>query len=513
MGRQEPTYRWVPAAFDSASGRDAIELGHSIGIDLDPWQGEDIMTGALGEEADDTWTVNEVGVIVGRQNGKGGIIEVRELAGIFCFGETLILHSAHEFKTSGDAFKRMRVIVESNPDLDRKVMNISRSKGDEGITFRVDGREAVLRYMTRTGGAGRGFTKANLVVLDEAMILDDAPIAALLPTMATQPKWQVWYTGSAGDLRLRSQSVVLGRIRRRGYRQDPDLAFWAWEAHLRHAKTCHKPHASDDRCERCDNGEPFCQVDDRNDPKTWAKTNPAMGRRITQSFLRKMQATMAAWDFDREFLGVGDYPDDDGWTMWPRETWNGLKDPESCRGPVFAVGIETTWDGESTSVSIASRRDDGLYHVELCDTFPGTAWAVPYAVALKKKRPCGFVVDRKSPAGVLIPQLVEAGIKDVIQPTLPEYAEWCGRAHKMVTETQEMRHLGQESMDKAVGATTKRDLGQGTFVWERAGTTADVTPWGAATMALGGLIKNGSKRRRRPLVASAQRVTTGGVSA
>jgi hypothetical protein len=483
LGSQVPTYEWVPPAWSSA-GQDAVEMAAACRLTLDEYQVR-TFDGAMGEEKDDTWTVNEVGLIVPRQNGKGRAIEVRELTGIFAWGETLILHSAHEFKTSGDAFRRMKIIIESNPDLDRRLMKKSESKGQEGFEFRVDGKTARLLYMARTGGAGRGFDGCNTVILDEAMILDDLPIAAMIPTLATQPRWQVWYCGSAGDVRLRTQSVVLARIRRRGYRRESGLALYEFAAHLAHTKDC-----PDD-----------CVLDVRGDPRTWAKTNPAMNRRITQKFLSKMaNGGMARWDFDREFLGVGEYPNDEGWSVFSEDTWGALRDPASHRGRAFAVGYETSWDHSVSSAAIASYRDDGLVHLEMIANRPGTAWIPEHAKAMKKLRPRAFVVDRKGPAALVIPDLTAAKIK-VVEPSLADYASWCAKIVQLVTETHEARHLDQSTMNTAIQATTKRDTGQGGYVWERADTSADVTPWGAATMALGGLIKAG--KRGRPMVASA----------
>lgn len=494
--------------WSSETGRESVEFSASCGLVLDPWQGNTLVDW-LGEQPDDTWTVNEAGLIVGRQNGKGGIIEARELSGIFLLGETLILHSAHQQRTSTDAFRRMQIIIESNPDLDSKVMAISRSKTDEGITFKVNGKTARIRYLTRTEAGGRGLTKADLVVLDEAMILDEGPIASLLPIMATAPRWQVIYAGSAGDKRLPTGSRVLARIRRRGLRRDDRVSLHMWEAHLKHQRTCHVHPAEmfpDPGCHRCDEGQPNCALHDRSDPTVHAMTNPSLGGRMKPQFLQSMMGAMATWDFDREFLGAGDYPDDDGWNLFPGEVWSGLGDPESRRGSAFAVGIEVAWDGESASVSIMATRPDGLFHMEVLENQPGSAWTVDYAAALQRKRPVAVVVDPKSPSAVIIPGLEAARVKRIIRPTLPQYASWCARLFQMVTETHEVRHIRQPTMDEAVRVAKKRDLGQGTFAWQRENLTGDGTPWIAGTMALGGLLVNGTRSGRRPLVASAQRV-------
>lgn len=95
-GLQTPPIESLPE-FTSSAGDDAIELAQLAGLELDPWQ-QYVLRNSLGERPDGRWAAFEVGLIVPRQNGKGSIIEARELAGLFLLGEGLILHTAHEFK-------------------------------------------------------------------------------------------------------------------------------------------------------------------------------------------------------------------------------------------------------------------------------------------------------------------------------------------------------------------------------------------------------------------------------
>lgn len=517
IGSQVPTYQWVPE-YTVSSGPEAVAFAAECGIDADPWQ-DNILTGSMGEIYVEgvgwQWSANQVGVIVGRQNGKGTVLEARELYGLFCLGEKRIIHSAHQFSTAMKAFTRMQVIIESNPDLDRCCMAMSgrgkgvvRSKGSEGFTFKIDGQWRTLEYVARSESSGRGFDQTSLVVLDEAMILDEGPIAALLPTMSAAPggRWQVWYTASAGDRRLRSESRVLARIRRLGYAQKSSLAFYEWAAHLKHGKGC-QPDAE---------GNYDHPLDLRDDPRTWAKTMPSMGIRrergpngATAHFLGEMMAGMETWDFDREFLGVGDYPEPDGWSVFSAELWNTLAD-RGARGAgapdVLSVGVELEWDRSAASVSIVGRRPDGRMHVEMIETRPGYEWVPEYCKALKKnRRPVRIVVDPKGPADVVVPGLRAAvGNRILHLATLDEFKTWCATFLGMI-QRAEIRHLAQPTLDAAVKHTKKRALDGGLrYVWERADVSGPVAPFNAATMALGGWIITGGKRPGgNPLVGAA----------
>jgi hypothetical protein len=71
-------------------------LASIAGLHLDEWQ-QNVIIGSLGEVRPGKWAAFEVGAVVPRQNGKGSILEARELAGMFLFDEKLIIHSAHDF--------------------------------------------------------------------------------------------------------------------------------------------------------------------------------------------------------------------------------------------------------------------------------------------------------------------------------------------------------------------------------------------------------------------------------
>jgi phage terminase large subunit-like protein len=210
LGSQVPRFRLVPPARSSA-GQDAVELAASAGLVLDPWQAG-VLEGALGEREDGKWAASEVGLIVPRQNGKGGILEARELAGLFLFGERVLLHSAHEFKTSTEAFRRLRDLVVNTDDLMRQVAprGIHTAHGDEGIELRSGQR---IRFVARSTGSGRGFT-GDCIVLDEAYNLRAADMSAMVPTLSARPNTQIWYASSA-PLPI-VESDTLRRLCRRG---------------------------------------------------------------------------------------------------------------------------------------------------------------------------------------------------------------------------------------------------------------------------------------------------------
>jgi hypothetical protein len=98
LGAQRPRVHSGPK-FSTSAGAEAVELASELGLFLDPWQ-QWVLEQSLGERPDGRWAAFQVCLLCPRQNGKGSILEARELAGLFLFGEKKITHSAHEAKTA-----------------------------------------------------------------------------------------------------------------------------------------------------------------------------------------------------------------------------------------------------------------------------------------------------------------------------------------------------------------------------------------------------------------------------
>jgi hypothetical protein len=481
LGVQVPRIRVVPPAASSA-GDEAVDLAASCGLALDPWQ-QLVLRDSLGERPDGRWSAFEVGLIVGRQNGKGSILEAREVAGLYLFGEQLIIHSAHEFKTSKEAFRRILTLIEQSPDLDARVRRVSRSHGEEGIELKGGAR---LLFATRTGGGGRGFS-GDLVVLDEAYNLSDAHMDALLPTLSARPNPQIWYTSSAPDKNL-APCEALASVRRRAMDgQAPRVAFFEWSA---------DPHT-----EAC--GSSCTAHDDDDDPVTWAKANPGMGIRISEEFVRGEVAALSVAGFRRERLSVGNYPSDgSGWDVIGEDSWSALAAPESQPRDVVAFGLDVNPERSMGCIGVAGVRPDGLHHIEVVEHRVGTTWMVDRAVELHKRwRPAAIVVGNFGAAASLIADLEAAGLT-VIKASTGERAAAAGALHDAMVRPPDapggwratVRHLSQPALDAAMAAAVKQFMGKdGAFVWGRNSLSADISPLVAVSQALWGFRKFGAR--------------------
>jgi hypothetical protein len=442
----------VPAAAWSEGDRVA-DLAEAVGLVLDDWE-RWVLDQGLGRDDSRRWTAFEKALIVSRQNGKGAILEALELAALFLddFDVELILHSAHEFKTASEAFRRVQGRIDNHPSFRRRVRQVYLQRGAESIELKNGKR---LRFIARTSGSGKGFS-ADLVILDEAFDLGDQEMAALLPTLSARPNPQVWYTSTAGL----PTSAQLGRVRERGLKgNDPSLAFFEWSV---------DPDAYDPA-----------------DPADWARANPGLGIRISPEYIAKERAALAPDEFARERLGVGTYPSDGvNWSVIPQAAWEDLKDSDSQpSGPLaFAVAVDGR-EGRRGAIGVAGRRADGLLHAELADYQPGTSWIVPRLTEMHRKHGGVVVVDAAGYEGSLISPLEAAGVP-VTKPAARDVAAAFGQFCDAVTDSKSLRHLGQAPLDAAVAAAAVRDVGDAGRTWGRRVAAGDISPLVAVTLAV-----------------------------
>jgi hypothetical protein len=383
-----------------------------------------------------------------------------------------------------EAFMRMEEILEES-GLHKELKprgGIVRSHGAEGFTFKSGQR---IRYRTRTKGGGRGFS-GDTLILDEAMILPEFTIGALLPTLSAKSitgNPQVWYTGSAVDQQIHEDGVVFARIRERGIKgDDPSLAYFEWSAPKPEDKEVWSPDQVDD--------------DYLEDTEKWLLANPALGIRISTEHVENELRSMDARTFAVERLGVGDWPVTDARAL-ALEGWDDLIDPDSVLLDPVCIAYDVSPSRSSASICAAGTRNDKLAHVEVIENKKGTGWVVDRLVELEKHRPVAVLCDKASPAASLVPEIEERGVR--VQVTDARgLANACGFIFDLV-EQGKLRHLGSKQMKDALKGASRRPLGD-SWAWSRKTSSADITPLVASTLALWGWSTSqhrGFPRRRR----------------
>jgi hypothetical protein len=469
LGAQRPRVSSGPSSATSAGG-EAVELAAAAGLVLDEWQSW-FLEHALGERPDGKWSAFEVGLIVPRQNGKGSILEARELAGLFLFGERLIIHSAQELKTSKEHFFRMQSLINGSGLVDPSLVKYRASNEEWSITL-PDG--AKLHFLARSGGGGRGFT-GDVVILDEAYALTEDQMAALLPTMAAKSitgNPQIWYTSSAPL----PTSRVLARVRDRGFTGDDRLAFAEWSA---------SPEM------------------DLTSLEAKQVSNPALNVRISEEFIDTGFKALGAEKGARELFGVvanGNVPD-----LLSLDDWKAREDASSAVVDEFALAVTVAMDRSSASISVCGANAADVPHAELIEHRSGLSWAADRIIELRDKWGAFEVLlDASTPAGALLPRLQEEGI----EPTLlsaNDVATSCALLLDHVAEGP-LAHppvsAGQKEVLQAIEVATKRPIGSkdsGRFGLARREPTVPIDPLESIAYALYGWLSRASRApKKRP---------------
>ncbi|MEU4590010.1 hypothetical protein [Micromonospora aurantiaca (nom. illeg.)] len=469
LGHQRPRLELVPEC-SSTAALEAIDLARSVGLGLDPWQ-KHILNGGLGERADGMWASFLVTVIVQRQNGKGGVTEALELAGLFLWGERKIVHSAHRLDTTGAAFQRVRNLIDGSDDLTRRVKRITASDGEQFVELMTGAR---LEFRTRGNTGGRGLTGDRLI-LDEALELTGEQMAALLPILLAIPNAQVWATSTVPKF---ADHYLCG-VRSRARAGEARRAYFEWGA---------------DKGSRLD------------DPAQLAAANPALGIRISLERLADLRTELGDELFARECMGIWPENDADEWRVIPKAAWLGQRDPSATMTGRPAYGVFVPPDRSYAAIAAAGQRAEGGWLVEVTgnpehglDFRPGTRWIVGRLKELERHQPCAVVIDDKAVADAA----EQAGLI-VHRPSVGDVVTGCQLLYDGVAgDTRDTWHLGQQELTDAVAGADTRPVGN-SWAWNRANPTADICTLGAGSLALlGARTPRLHRPSRRPLAAFA----------
>ena len=471
-GSQEPRVR-IAEDYEFSYGGDAGELAGAYGLTPDPWQ-QTVLDDWFAVDEDGKYIHDTCGLSVPRQNGKNGVLEVRELYGMTVEGER-ILHTAHEVKTARKAFLRLLSFFENEreyPELVEAVKSIRKTNGQEAIELTNGGS---IEFSARSKG---GFT-VDVVICDEAQELTDDQLEALMPT------------SSAGPLQ-NSQLILLGtppgpttngdvfpRTRKGAMGENAEGTSWLeWSV---------------------------TEVGDVYDESRWEETNPALGYRLTRKSIEKELKTMSPDGFARERLGW--WASDIANACFKADAWAKLAtsftDEEIAEQKEWkrALGVKFSPDGTTASIAFAIWQQGETPHVEVIEsgsTAFGIAWVVEIASKVWRKVSV-IAVDGKSNAQTFMGELADAGVsKKAMYLTATANVIAASSMFVNAVGSSEITHNNQPALNDAVEAAQKRKIGaDGGYGFKSANET-DVTPLEAAALALWG-VKTSKRNPNRKL--------------
>ena len=353
VGVQTPTYTWVP---DGAADRSlldlAVEFNTLCGLpDLAPWQR--LVLGDWLATAGRQWLATEWTLLMPRQNGKTHLAILRMLFGLLVLRERKIVFTTHNFGVTRALMDDMRRIIAASEHLS-KALTVSLSNGFERITTK-DGR-GVIRFKARSKHGPRGLSQVDLLIYDEAFLLDPETQEAFGYTQSASVNPQTLYLSSAGD----PESHVLLDRRRRGHEGGSTIAgYHEWCAY---------------------------DGDDPADSEVWLRGNPGVG------YALRFERLVQEWEtgrrnprsFSRERLGIwpafstlGKAVDIDQFGKCLDE---GIGKPPADTTVAFAVDVE--YDRSAASLACAWHQDgtDRVVIVQHAPTQSAVLGRLPHSV-------------------------------------------------------------------------------------------------------------------------------------
>lgn len=422
---------------------------------LDEWQ-RGWLTAILAKRENGQYACGIGGAIasIPRQSGKTHAMGALAFALCAAYPNTLVLWSAHRAKTHNETFRSMSNTAQK-PKVAPFVKMVRTGANSEAIEFQNGSR---ILFGSREHGFGRGFAKVDVLVLDEAQILDEKSMEDMVPATNAAPNGLVLLMGTPP--RPTDKGEVFTNRRRDALAGDKDTLYVEFSA------------------------DEDAKPDDR---KQWAIANPSYPGRTKEGAILRMRKLLGSEDsFLREGLGVWRMVDTAKTALDP-DDWSDRQSDPPADG-VRCFGVKFSADGAEVAVAAAVRPNGGgPVYVEGIASRPaadGTQWAVDF-LAERAERAAQVVVDGKTGAAYLTQALLDAGVSKqvLIAPTL----EQVKAAHSMfassVRSPDDLAHGGQPELTAQALWALKREIGKdGAFGW-RAPEGESVALLDAATFA------------------------------
>jgi hypothetical protein len=482
-GNRDPHYLLCDEG-DQTEADKALKFYGRIKREQMPWQ-EDTTRGILALEPDGLFTHPTAVIIACRQNGKTlSAADLRILFGLFVRGERII-YSAQRWATAESIFKRLKRIIESRPSLKSRVTRWTCSQGQASIELESG---ALVSFITRSLDSGRGFDEIDVIIYDESYNLKDAETAALSPTQLAAKNPQTIYLSSAVNQEVHANGQVLAGVRHRALEA---INTGATRTGLYYAEYMAPTPPAD-----CSEPERRAL---REDPETWRQANPSFGVIQTEPKVRKLLTELGPKSFEVEILGWGDWPEIAGsHRLVDPDTWASLTEPAPrLQNPyprIIAVDrapVSRTW-----AISGTQYTDAGTAYGEI--GYSGQASPTEIVKRLVdivgECDPAALLIQMQSPAAVLKPLLIEAGIEPVIV-NQSEFAVACEGILE-AAKSEHFAHNGWQSLADSVAAAAKKELPGGRYIWIPGDGGGSITHWVSMTLAHWGLLTFGTPPRR-----------------
>lgn len=449
MGNQIPSVRIAPE-YIYTDGEDAVKVLAVGKLYVDPWQ-SGVLHDWMGRTDEDIWSAPTCGLSVPRQNGKTLDTSGRIASGMIMYGEWVI-YTAHLQKTATETFMEIKGLFETR-GLKKYVKEIKAALGREQIILTNGGR---VVFVARTRNGGRGL-HGDCLVFDEAQELTSDQQASFLPAISASRNPQTIYLGTPPDENC--QGNVFRKIREKARNGESKSTAWTEYS--------------------------VEEIGDVTDRKRWAETNPALGRRMTESTIAAECEQMDQDTFARERLGWWSPINNDQDYAIEKEKWDACASEEMKPEGKTAYGVKFSADGSEVALCGAVCPNNGKARISLIkitSTGNGIQWltdwlnqryAIASCVVIDGRNGVDYLIEKISPIWKHKNSVVKPSGKDVI-----------AAASQLINELNEQTvtwYKKQEVLRESAITSVKRPISGG---WGFGGDNS--IPIEAAALALWG---------------------------
>lgn len=435
-----------------------------LGIFFDPWQqGAAQLILSKDSEGFYACTVGGATMSIPRQVGKTFMIGWIVFALCIKHKGLTVTWSAHKKDTADETFDGMKSMASTPqmaPHIDRTPDNGSEQK----IEFSNGSR---VVFGARERGFGRGFTKVDIVVFDEAQILTERAVDDMIPAQNASPNALTIMIGTPP--KPIDQSEIFEEARRAALSGDSDDSLYIEFS-----------------------ADPKADIDDEEQLR---KANPSYPKRTNKKSIMRLRRKLTKESYLRESLGIWDESTSRR-MAFPAGKWEAraIENP-SDDWPIAAIGIDMNPDRTWVSVTFSFFTEDGL-HLEVTEsesyTEGGSTELLKWIIKTARRR-IPVVIDAYSPARVFEAPLKQA--KCLVRVlSASEFSQACMGLHDAVKEST-VTHFGQKELNDSVSGATKKPVGKaGAWGFTRDDLDVDLTPLMSSVCAHFGAVKFAKRR-------------------
>lgn len=418
----------------------------NLGWRFDRWQdgaGRLIMA----KRKDGQYAADTVVMSIGRQVGKTYLAACIIYALCLRQPGLTVIWTAHHKETAIETFSTFSAMAQ-RPAVAAHVRQVLSGRGGERVLFKNRSR---ILFGAREVGFGRGFSAVDVLVFDEAQIMDVATLEDMAAAQNVAENPLTFMMGTPP--RPRDNGEMFTLMRQEAVTGESEGTLYIELSSDRDA--------------------------DSMDRDQWRKANPSFPKRTSERALLRLHKKLPDDSWRREALGIWDDFSRFVPVVAPR-VWRHLVDPgpeDGARPDALAMdashardfSVVACWrgaEGAHAEEVWAGRDDDELFD-----------WLLD-----RTTRRMPIVVDHYSPAASLVPRLKQAG-RTVKVTSAADMAKACGLWLSDV-EVGRLTHVDQESVNRALDGGRKRAIGNaGGWGWDRRDETINIAPLVAHTLA------------------------------